>query len=192
MEDNEETLELSALDKIRRDLKAPKNQTNDYGGYDYRSCEDILEALKPLLFKHGAFLSLDDDLINIGERFYVKTTANVIDLVHGGEWASTGWAREAQTQPKKSEDQVTLSASSYAQKSALNKLFLIDDSRETEGGEDVETITKEQAKEIEGLLETTGRDKAKFLQWGGCDKVENLPLAKYKQAIAILKEKGKS
>jgi hypothetical protein len=114
------------LATIQRELKAPKGQFNAFGKYKYRSCEDILEAVKPLL--GDAILTLSDDLVMIGERYYVRATAT---LREGDESISvTAWAREETDKKGMDSAQITGSVSSYARKYAANGLFLIDDTKD--------------------------------------------------------------
>lgn len=120
--------------KIQKDLKTPKGQLNSFGGYNYRSCEDIVEAVKPLLFARGLHLNLSDELVNYGDRFYIKATASVMD----GEKivsSASGYAREALTKKGMDESQITGAASSYARKYALNGLFAIDDTKDADTDE---------------------------------------------------------
>ena len=114
------------LVEIQNKLKAPKSQRNNFGKYNYRSCEDILEAVKPLLGE--SCLTLSDDIILVGDRIYVKSTATL--KVKDVEISVTAMAREADTQKGMSAPQVTGSASSYARKYALNGLFAIDDTKD--------------------------------------------------------------
>ena len=116
------------VSKIQAELKAPKNQFNKFGGYKYRSCEDILEAVKPLL--GGLVLTISDEIIMMGDRFYVKATATLGD----GETSvsNSALAREALTKKGMDESQITGTASSYARKYALNGLFLIDDTKDAD------------------------------------------------------------
>ena len=125
---------MNKLLAIQTELKAPKGQLNKFGGYHYRSCEDILEALKPLLAKHGVTFYLDDEMMMMGNRFYVKTTAKFID----GDLVTTahGWAREEETKKGMDGSQITGAASSYARKYALNALFLIDDTKDADATND--------------------------------------------------------
>lgn len=117
------------LHTIQKTLKAPKNQKNTFGGYNYRSCEDIVEAVKAIL-PEGATLKLSDDIVMLGNRFYVKATAS---LCYGGQCESvSGFAREAETRKGFGEDQLTGAASSYARKYALNGLFMIDDTKDAD------------------------------------------------------------
>lgn len=116
------------LSAIQTELSAPKGQFNKFGGYAYRSCEDILEALKPLLKKHDACVTISDEIEMVGDRYYVRATAV---LIAGGESiATTALAREAEDKKGMDAAQVTGSASSYARKYALNGLFAIDDNKD--------------------------------------------------------------
>jgi hypothetical protein len=117
------------LNKIQTELKAPKNQRNNFGNYNYRSCEDILEAVKPLL--QGAVLVLNDEIVNIGTRFYVKATAT-ISVEGGASISNAAFAREEETKKGMDAAQITGSASSYARKYALNGLFMIDDTKDAD------------------------------------------------------------
>lgn len=146
---------MKRLIEIQNELKAPKNQRNNFGGYNYRSCEDILEAVKPLLKKHGLALIISDEVCNIGERYYVRAVAQLLDgeKNHDNLIAGTvAYAREEETQKGMSASQLTGSTSSYARKYALNGLFAIDDNKDsdatnTHGKEEVKT-QKEQIKEV--------------------------------------------
>lgn len=115
---------------VQQNLKAPKGQYNKFGDYHYRSCEDIQEALKPLLGKVGAVLLLSDELVQIGDRFYIKASAIFRDTEGGESISNTAYARECDSRPKMDTAQITGSCSSYARKYALNGLFCIDDSRD--------------------------------------------------------------
>lgn len=120
---------MNVLNEIQTKLKAPKNQRNAFGKYDYRSCEDILEALKPLLTEHGATVTLTDEIVQVGERYYVKATATL----HADKDTSTvAYAREPYTKKGADESQITGAASSYARKYALNGLFCIDDNKDAD------------------------------------------------------------
>ena len=112
---------------IQHKLKAPKGQYNSFGKYNYRSCEDILEGVKPLLKEHNLALLIDDEIVQIGERYYVKATAKITD---GREIVSaTAYAREPDTKKGMDESQITGATSSYARKYALNALLCIDDTK---------------------------------------------------------------
>ena len=115
---------------IQSELKAPKGQYNPFGKYNYRSCEDILEGVKPLLAKHGLVLTIQDSIDLIGDRFYVKATATITD---GKEQLSTSaYARESLDKKGMDASQVTGATSSYARKYALNGLLAIDDTKDAD------------------------------------------------------------
>lgn len=115
---------------IQSELKAPKGQYNSFGKYNYRSCEDILEGVKPLLAKHGLVLTIQDEIELIGDRYYVKATATITD---GKEQLSTdAYARESLDKKGMDASQVTGSTSSYARKYALNGLLSIDDTKDAD------------------------------------------------------------
>lgn len=115
---------------VQSQLKAPKNQRNNFGGYNYRNCEDILEAVKPLLKAEGLLLTITDDIVVLGDRFYVKATATLTD----GErsLSNQAFAREEATKKGMDGSQVTGAASSYARKYALNGLLAIDDTKDAD------------------------------------------------------------
>lgn len=120
---------------VQTELKAPKNQYNSFGKYKYRSCEDILEGLKPVLKKHKATLHVSDSIEVIGDRVYVKATAIFIDLEDGNSVANEAYARESDAKKGMDDAQVTGATSSYARKYALNGLFLIDDTKDADTDE---------------------------------------------------------
>lgn len=122
---------MSVMIDIQKDLKAHKGQWNDFGKYNYRSCEDIIEAVKPLLFDKGLHLKITDEMVNLGDRYYIKATAQVKEGEKVVE-ESTGYAREALTKKGMDESQITGAASSYARKYALNGLFAIDDAKDAD------------------------------------------------------------
>ena len=121
-----------ALHNIQRELKAPKNQMNRFGGYRYRSCEDIQEAVKPLLAKYNCILTITDRVEQIGDRYYVTACTTLIDIETGDMIGTTASAREEETKKGMDKAQITGSASSYARKYALNGLFLIDDTKDAD------------------------------------------------------------
>lgn len=122
----------SKLLSIQNELKAPKNQYNKFGKYNYRSCEDILEAIKPLCLKYGAVVLIDDYVSQIGERFYVKAKASLIDIDTQEEVYACAYARESENKKGMDSAQVTGATSSYARKYALNGLFCIDDTKDVD------------------------------------------------------------
>lgn len=121
---------LKKLNKIQTELKAVKGQYNNFGKYSYRSCEDILEALKPLLDEYKTIVTISDDIEVIGDRFYVKATAKIFDVESGEYIETTAYAREAENKKGMDSAQVTGSTSSYARKYALNGLLAIDDNKD--------------------------------------------------------------
>ena len=131
------------LETIQTKLKAPKNQKNNFGNYNYRSCEDILEALKPLLKETKTTLIISDEIILIGNRYYVKATASLFDAENENQkiWNSA-YARECENKKGMDESQVTGACSSYARKYALNGLFAIDDTK------DADTMNNNENKQV--------------------------------------------
>lgn len=142
---------IEKLIKIQQELKVPKNQRNTFGNYNFRSCEDIVEEVKPLCHAEGFSLILSDEVIEVGGRVYVKATAKLfgiepehfssVEAAKGNKvtvpskeftMESHGWAREAEVQKGMNDSQITGSASSYARKYALNGLFAIDDTKDAD------------------------------------------------------------
>ena len=123
---------LEKLSAIQQELKAPKSQYIKFGKYSYRSCEDILGALKPILFKHKCSVTLDDDIVQIGSRYYLKACATIYDAETGESQSNRAFAREDEERTGMSQSQITGTASSYARKYALNGLFLIDDTKDAD------------------------------------------------------------
>jgi hypothetical protein len=155
MEPDTTTL-VERLQAVQSELKAPKGQTNKFGNYRYRSAEDILESLKPLLKKNGLALILTDEIVEIGNRIYVKASAAVIDPM-GAQLSVNGYAREAEVKKGMDDSQITGSASSYARKYALNGLFAIDDTKDadatnTHGKGAARKPQKEKVNALEGLV----------------------------------------
>lgn len=144
---------MSRLTDIQKRLKAPKSNFNSFGKYNYRSCEDILEAVKPLL--EDCTLYLSDEVVEIGGRVYVKATATFSD--GKTETKVSAFAREADSKKGMDESQVTGTASSYARKYALNGLFLIDDTKDADTDEFAKATKKEEKKE-DKLPNGVGRD----------------------------------
>lgn len=135
---------------IQSKLKAPKNQKNTFGGYNYRSCEDILESVKPILKEEEVILTLSDDIVEVGGRIYVKATAALADGTNKIE--TSAFAREAESKKGMDEAQVTGAASSYARKYALCGLFAIDDGKDPDSlnnsAEYTKPVKSAQKKEI--------------------------------------------
>lgn len=118
---------LQRFADVQAELKAPKSRTNKFGGYKYRSCEDILKAAKPLLKKHGMVLTMTDTIQQAGDRYYVVATAVINDTESLHTIQASACAREAETKKGMDDSQITGTASSYARKYALNGLFCLDD-----------------------------------------------------------------
>lgn len=122
---------MKELLQIQSELKAPKGQFNAYGKYKYRSCEDILEAVKPILKKNNCTLLLSDSLIYVGERYYIKATATLINA-EGKSVSTEAYAREEEMKKGMDASQITGASSSYARKYALNGLLCIDDNKDSD------------------------------------------------------------
>ena len=129
---------MQELINIQKKLKAPKGNYNTFGKYKYRSCEDILEAVKPLLAEEGCTLTLTDCIYQIGERYYVRATATIRKGEH--DVTVHAYAREDETKKGMDGSQITGTASSYARKYALNGLFLIDDTKDADTDEHAKII----------------------------------------------------
>lgn len=154
-----------SLAAIQRNLIAPKNQVNTFAGYNYRNCEDILQAVKPLL--GDLVILITDEIQQIGDRFYVKATASITDGEH--TISTTAYAREALAKKGMDESQLTGATSSYARKYALNGLLLIDDNKDADRDnsktDGVARITAAQVAELEHLIKESGSDSVKFKRW---------------------------
>ena len=203
---------MEALKKIQQELKAPKNQVNSFGGFNYRSAEDILEAVKPLLAKYNAEMIIYDDIIEVGGRVYVKATAEISD---GKQTIKvTACAREPLQKTKMDEPQITGTASSYARKYALNGLFLIDDTKDPDTDEykrqtsepqqkantsrvsarnqqaaGCEKISKATVQTLDGLIKQTNSDYKKLLDFFKVGKLEDLTAEQARKCYAMLKSK---
>lgn len=142
--------------KIQTTLKAPKNKWNDYGKYNYRNAEGILEAVKPLLEEQKLAMYITDDVIAVGDRVYVKATVKVQDIETEASVVTTALAREALNKKGMDDSQITGMASSYARKYALNGIFLLDDTKDADTDENQKERTarankQEQEKNKEKL-----------------------------------------
>ena len=124
------------LQGIQSSLKAPKGQTNKFGGYSYRSAEDILTAVKPLLAEYACTLVISDDIVGVEGRVYVKATAVLAESESDYSIQVQGFAREAESRKGMDDSQITGAASSYARKYALNGLFAIDDTKDADATND--------------------------------------------------------
>lgn len=127
---------------IQSELKAPKNQFNSFGKYKYRSCEDILEGVKPLLKKYELMQTIEDNIVQIGDRYYIVAKVSVIG--NGIEHTVTAFAREPENKKGMDESQITGTASSYARKYALNGMWLIDDTKDADTDEHQQQKSKKK------------------------------------------------
>lgn len=126
---------LMKLSEIQRKMKAPKSRYNSFGKYSYRSAEDILEAFKPYEKEYKVSLIIRDDIVAVGDRVYVKATAQLLDCESPQEASAWAYARESDTKKGMDESQITGTASSYARKYAMNGLFLLDDTKDADTDE---------------------------------------------------------
>lgn len=191
---------MEALRLIQQELKAPKGQYNSFGKYHYRSCEDIVESVKPLLAKHGVQLTLTDDIVMVGDRIYVKATATLYDE-KGATETATAFAREPEQKKGMDESQITGTASSYARKYALNGLFLIDDTKDPDTDEyrnqqssapipaAALKISKAQADEIINLAQGAGVPVVTILKGYKLSKLEDMTAIDAGKTINTLKKR---
>lgn len=190
------------LMNIQKELKAPKCQYNSFGKYKYRSCEDILESVKPLLEKYKVTIILSDKLEQIGERYYIRAMAILFDTESDNSIENTAYAREEETKKGMDGSQITGTSSSYARKYALNGLLLIDDTKDADTDEFTKENnkgkTKEEPKEKKitpGQLKVlsklyTGDNLVKLLELNKIDKLEDMSMEKANEIILKLKKKG--
>lgn len=179
------------LSAVQETLKAPKNQFNSFGKYNYRSCEDILEAAKPLCIEKGLVLTLSDEIKCIGDRNYVEATATVIDIETGDKHFVTASAREAETKKGMDDSQITGSTSSYARKYALNGLFSIDDTKDADTDQHTQQrqnnqtngVSEAQVKRLNAIAYGKGYDfnsvKKAAKKKYNVDNLENLTKQQY-------------
>ena len=190
------------LMNIQKELKAPKSQYNSFGKYKYRSCEDILESVKPLLEKYKVTIILTDKLEQIGERYYIRAMAILFDTESDNSIENTAYAREEETKKGMDGSQITGTSSSYARKYALNGLLLIDDTKDADTDEFTKENnkgkTKEEPKEKKitpGQLKVlsklyTGDNLVKLLELNNLEKLEDMSMEKANEIILKLKKKG--
>ena len=145
MSNEKKSVFLKLMD-VQNKLKAPKSQINKFGGYKYRNCEDILEALKPLLAEEKALVLLSDKVEYIEGRYYIRALAKFVDAETGNTIEVSGQAREEESKKGMDASQLTGSTSSYARKYALNGLFAIDDTKDADTlnthGKEPQTVTR--------------------------------------------------
>lgn len=138
------------LTNIQTQIKAPKNLFNKFGGYYYRNAESICEAVKPYLEKEKCSLKIEDDIVQVGERYYVKASATLTDNEDNSSVTVSAFARESADKKGQDDSQITGSTSSYARKYALNGLFLLDDTKD----EDTEELHKEKEQKTKKQAES--------------------------------------
>lgn len=184
---------MEKLIKIQSKLKAPKGQLNSFGGYKYRSCEDILEAVKPLLAEEGLLLVLSDEIVAVGDRVYVKATAHL----YGDKDEKVtvfAYARECQSRKGMDESQITGATSSYARKYVLSGLFLLDDTKDADTQDNTpQYLTDEQQSELADLMADAEVDANKFFNHFGAEGLAKFPASEFSRAkIAIETKKKKN
>lgn len=161
-----ETKKMGIYEKlmtVQQSLKAPKNQYNSFGKYKYRSCEDILEGLKPCLKEVKAAVTIDDEIVEVCSRVYVKATAHFRDAETGEEIINTAYAREPENKAGMDQAQITGATSSYARKYALNGLFMIDDTKDADTDEsknESDSRSKTKKAEVEKQIITQAKADA--------------------------------
>lgn len=191
------------LMQVQQKLKAPKSQYNKFGNFYYRSCEDIQEAVKPILSEVKAVLTVDDELILIGSRYYLKATARFTDAEDGTSICNTAYAREAEKKSGMDDAQITGSCSSYARKYALNGLFCIDDAKDPDypQGQTEKPSgrqqTRQQSKpavskeELDLLIreaERTGTDLSKVCKRYLVNSIKELTKEQYQRAMSAFRK----
>jgi hypothetical protein len=161
------------LSIIQNKVKAPKGQFNSFGKYHYRSAEDILEAVKQVVNPMGYSITISDTIVNVGDRYYIKATAT---LSNGKEtWSTDGYAREEESKKGMDGSQVTGASSSYARKYALNGLFALDDTKDSDAtnthGKDVQTTQVPKSKFDVSLLELCNSEEELAVLYNGFKSV---------------------
>lgn len=179
------------LMNIQSELKAPKNLVNKFGGFNYRSCEDILEAVKPLLKKYNCTLQVSDELENIGGKNYIKSTARLIDIDSTSSIDNTAYAREAEEKKGMSEEMLTGSCSSYCRKYCLNGLFLIDDNKDPDSSDVLAEQNErlELISEFNNLADETNLNRDALYEKLGVNSSNDISSTKLKELIETMKKK---
>lgn len=157
--------------EIQTELKAPKSQYNAFGKYNYRNCEDILEALKPLLAKVKATVVITDEIVNIAQRFYVKATVRLINVENEEVIETSAYAREPENKKGLDESQITGSTSSYARKYALNAMFAIDDTKDSDYAPDSNSKTATAPKNKPLSKETQEEINRRIMEYAKLSKI---------------------
>lgn len=185
------------LREVQTQIKAPKNLYNTFGKYKYRNAEGILEAVKPFLGKYNLCLTLGDEIVQVGERYYIKATATLYDGAGSRSVSVSAYAREAAVKKGMDDSQITGTASSYARKYALNGLFLLDDTKDADTDEnrierenrqaEKKSISKTEAKALYSVLQEHDIDVNDFLLERNIQKLSDLTPKEYTQIIKDLK-----
>lgn len=191
------------LMNIQAILKAPKSQRNKFGNYNYRNCEDILEAVKPLLAKEGLILTLKDTIEYIGNRFYIQAMAILTCIESKETIITTAYAREEETKKGMDGSQITGASSSYARKYALNGLFCIDDTKDSDttntttketSTKEATTLTEPQMKRAYAIARANNLSDDAIKKWikgkYHKDSLKDLTKSEYEELISAL-EKAK-
>ena len=185
---------LKKLARLQKELKVPKDLKNDFGGFNYRSAEGICKAVKPLLDVEGLVLTLSDEVVQSGNRTYIKTVAELFDIESGESIKTEAFAREQETKKKMDESQVTGAVSSYARKYALSGMFLLDDAKDPDSNEYYreaaraeQTITYEQA--LHRYMKANNINIKGWLNYHGKTRLRELTPQEYDQAIAEIERK---
>lgn len=197
------------LQSVQSEMKAPKNLTNRFGGYNYRNAEGICEAFKPYGKKYSLALTLSDEIVEVGNRIYVKATATLIDIEGKTTTSVSAFAREAEVKKGMDDSQITGAASSYARKYALNGLFLLDDTKDPDteeyqsrgksepkadmpqGKQDDDLIDQARVNVLINLLAQTGIKQDVFLQMNGLKRFEDMTMKQFDFTSEGLRERIK-
>ena len=193
---------MKKLIEIQNELKAPKSKYNSFGKFSYRSCEDILEAVKPLLKVKDLIMTISDEAVNVGDKNYIKATVTITD---GDKSMSvSALAREAEDKKGMDDSQITGTASSYARKYALNGMFLIDDTKDADTDEYKEATKKAEPKEetfedsqispikaktLKALCEEKGTDVKKLCEHYKVKSIDALSMSQYAEAVKTIEKK---
>lgn len=204
----EETKNMNIREKlmnIQKRLNAPKNKYNSFGGYTYRSCESILEAVKPLAYEYGCIILLDDVTYMEGDWHYIQAIATITDVVTGESISASSQAREPETKKGMDSAQVTGATSSYARKYALNGLLDIDDSKDADTDENhiekdarsaVEKkeepkVDARQVKQLTDLAKDVGSDINSICEWAHVQTLQDMTKRQWVAAVKHLEAKQK-
>ncbi len=193
---------MKKLIEIQNELKAPKSKYNSFGKFSYRSCEDILEAVKPLLKVKDLIMTISDEAVNVGDKNYIKATVTITD---GDKSMSvSALAREAEDKKGMDDSQITGTASSYARKYALNGMFLIDDTKDADTDEYKKATKKAEPKEetfedsqispikaktLKALCEEKGTDVKKLCEHYKVKSIDALSMSQYAEAVKTIEKK---